>query len=68
MPPKRQVEFRVDLIPGAVLIAKAPYHLIPTEMHELSSQLQELLGKGFIQPTSSLWGAPILFVRKKDGS
>ena len=67
MPPKRQVEFRIDLVHGAVPIAKAPYLLAPPEMQELSSQLQELLGKGFIRPSSSPWGAPILFVKKKDG-
>ena len=68
VPPERQVEFRIDLIPGAAPIAKAPYRLAPPEMQELSSQLQELLGKGFIRPSSSPWGAPILFVKKKDGS
>ena len=68
VPPERQVEFRIDLVPGAAPIAKAPYRLAPPEMQELSLQLQELLGKGFIRPSSSPWGAPILFVKKKDGS
>ena len=68
VPPERQVEFRIDLVPGAAPIAKEPYRLAPPEMQELSSQLQELLGKGFIRPSSSSWGAPILFVKKKDGS
>ena len=68
VPLERQVEFRIDLVPGAAPIAKAPYRLVPPEMQELSSQLQELLGKGFIRPSSSPWGAPILFVKKKDGS
>ena len=68
IPPERQVEFRIDLIPGAAPIAKAPYRLAPPEMQELSTQLQEMLDKGFIRPSSSPWGAPILFVRKKDGS
>ena len=68
IPPIRQVEFRIDLIPGAAPVAKAPYRLAPSEMQELSSQLQELLSKGFIRPSSSPWGAPILFVKKKDGS
>ncbi|GJT57279.1 putative nucleotidyltransferase, ribonuclease H [Tanacetum coccineum] len=68
IPPERQVEFRIDLIPGATPIAKAPYRLAPSEMKELMSQLQELLDKGFIRPSSSPWGAPILFVKKKDGS
>ncbi|GJR36517.1 putative reverse transcriptase domain-containing protein [Tanacetum coccineum] len=65
IPPKRQVEFRIDLIPGATPIAKTPYRLAPSEMKELMSQLQELLDKGFIRPSSSSWGAPILFVKKR---
>lgn len=68
VPPSRQVEFSIDLVPGAAHIAKVPYRLAPPEMQELYSQLQELLGKGFIRPSSSSWGAPILFVKKKDGS
>ena len=68
VPPKRQVEFRIDLVPGVAPFDKAPYRLAPPEMQELSSQLQELLGKGFIRPSSSPWGALILFVNKKDGS
>ena len=68
LPPHRQVEFGIDLTPGAAPIARAPYRLAPPEMQELSSQLQELLEKGFIRPSSSPWGAPILFVKKKDGS
>jgi len=68
LPPDREVEFQIDLIPGATPVAKAPYRLAPTEMKELMSQLQELLDKGFIRPSSSPWGAPILFVKKKDGS
>ncbi|GJU10920.1 putative reverse transcriptase domain-containing protein [Tanacetum coccineum] len=68
LPPPRQVEFRIDLLPGAVLVTRAPYRLAPFEIKELSVQLQELLEKGFIRPSSSLWGAPVLFVKKKDGS
>ena len=68
MPTERQVEFHIDLLPGAAPIAKAPYRLAPPEMQELSTQLQELLDRGFIRPSSSPWGAPILFVKKKDGS
>ncbi|GJT78124.1 putative reverse transcriptase domain-containing protein [Tanacetum coccineum] len=68
IPPKRQVEFGIDLIPRATPIAKAPYRLAPTEMQELMKQLQELLDKGIIQPSSSPWGALVLFVKKKDGS
>ncbi|TLX67246.1 RNA-directed DNA polymerase, partial [Labilibacter sediminis] len=68
LPPVRQVEFRIDLIPGAAPIAKSPYRLAPPEMKELQDQLQELRDKGFIRPSFSPWGAPILFVKKKDGS
>ncbi|GJQ94151.1 putative reverse transcriptase domain-containing protein [Tanacetum coccineum] len=68
LPPPRQVEFRIDLIPGAAPVARAPYRLAPSEMKELSEQLQELSKKGFIRPSSSPWGAPVLFVKKKDGS
>ena len=68
LPPDRQIEFRIDLIPGATPIAKAPYRLASTEMKELKNQVQELLDKGFIRPSMSSWGAPILFVKKKDGS
>ncbi|KAJ0548653.1 putative nucleotidyltransferase, Ribonuclease H [Helianthus annuus] len=68
LPPQRQVEFHIDLVPGAAPVAKAPYRLAPSEMQELSTQLQELLDKGFIRPSFSPWGAPVLFVKKKDGS
>ncbi|GJZ11758.1 putative reverse transcriptase domain-containing protein [Tanacetum coccineum] len=62
--PTRQVEFQIDLIPGAAPVARAPYRLAPSEMKELSEQLQELSDKGFIRPSSSPWGAPVLFVKK----
>ncbi|GJV47306.1 putative reverse transcriptase domain-containing protein [Tanacetum coccineum] len=68
LPPPRQVEFRIDLVSGAAPIARAPYRLAPSEMKELSVQLQELLEKGFIRLSSSPWGAPVLFMKKKDGS
>ncbi|GJR54892.1 putative reverse transcriptase domain-containing protein [Tanacetum coccineum] len=67
LPPARPVEFQIDLIPGAAPVARAPYRLAPSEMKELSEQLQELSDKGFIRPSSSPWGAPVLFVKKKDG-
>ncbi|GJU06734.1 putative reverse transcriptase domain-containing protein [Tanacetum coccineum] len=67
LPPQWQVEFRIDLVPEATPIAKSPYHLAPSEMQELSRQLQELQDKGFIRPSHSPWGAPVLFVKKKDG-
>ncbi|GKA26475.1 putative reverse transcriptase domain-containing protein [Tanacetum coccineum] len=68
IPPTRQLKFQIDLVPGAAPIAWAPYRLAPTEMKELSDQLQELSDIGFIRPSSSPWGAPVLFVKKKDGS
>ncbi|GJS78937.1 putative reverse transcriptase domain-containing protein [Tanacetum coccineum] len=66
--PSRQVEFRIDLVPGATPVARALYRLAPSKMRELSVKLQELLKKGFICPSLSPWGAPVLFVKKKDGS
>ncbi|GJX85119.1 putative reverse transcriptase domain-containing protein [Tanacetum coccineum] len=68
LPPVRPVEFQINLIPGAALVARAPYRLASSEMKELSEQLQELSDKRFIRPSSSPWGAPVLFVKKKDGS
>ncbi|GKA89120.1 putative reverse transcriptase domain-containing protein [Tanacetum coccineum] len=68
LPLARPVEFQIDLIPGVAPVARAPYRLAPSEMKELSEQLQELSDKGFIRPSSSPWGAPIFFVKKKDGS
>ncbi|GJT87773.1 hypothetical protein Tco_1069490 [Tanacetum coccineum] len=68
LPPPRQVEFRIELVPGAAPVARAPYRLAPSELKELSDQLKELSEKGFIRPSSSPWGAPVLFVKKKDGS
>ncbi|GJW17831.1 putative reverse transcriptase domain-containing protein [Tanacetum coccineum] len=68
LPLTRQVEFQIDLILGAAPVARAPYRLAPSEMKELSDQLKELSDKGFIRPNFSLWGAPVLFVKKKDGS
>nr|GEV49322.1 putative reverse transcriptase domain-containing protein [Tanacetum cinerariifolium] len=68
LPPTRPVELQIDLIPGAATVARAPYRLAPFEMKELSKQLQKLSHKGFIRPSSSHWGASVLFVKKKDGS
>ncbi|GJT40608.1 putative reverse transcriptase domain-containing protein, partial [Tanacetum coccineum] len=68
IPPARQVEFQIDLIPGVAPVARAPYRLASSEMKELSDQLQELSDKGFIRPSSSPWGVPVLFNKKKDGS
>ncbi|GKE95159.1 putative reverse transcriptase domain-containing protein, partial [Tanacetum coccineum] len=68
LPLPRQVEFQIDLVPGTAPVARAPYRLAPSKMREMSVQLQELLEKGFICPSSSLWGELVLFVKKKDGS
>nr|GEV23480.1 putative reverse transcriptase domain-containing protein [Tanacetum cinerariifolium] len=68
LPPQRQVEFCIDLILGATSISKSPYRLTPSEMQELSEQLQELQDKGFIRLSHSPSGAPVLFVKKKDDS
>nr|GFC87881.1 putative reverse transcriptase domain, aspartic peptidase domain protein [Tanacetum cinerariifolium] len=68
IPPVHEVEFNIELIPGAKPISKAPYRMAPIELKELKDQLQELLERGFIRPSVSPWGAPVLFVKKKDGS
>ncbi|GJT72605.1 putative reverse transcriptase domain-containing protein [Tanacetum coccineum] len=68
IPPTRQMEFQIDLILDVEPVARAPYRLAPSEMKELSDQLQELSDKGFIRPSSSPWGALVLFVKKNDGS
>ncbi|GKC68471.1 putative reverse transcriptase domain-containing protein [Tanacetum coccineum] len=62
------MEFRIDLIPDASPVVKSPYRLAPSEMLELSNQLKELQEKGFIRPSHSPWGAPVFFVKKKDGA
>ncbi|GJT71507.1 putative reverse transcriptase domain-containing protein [Tanacetum coccineum] len=63
--PVHQVEFQIDLIPGAAPVARSPYRLAPSEMQELSNQLQELADRSFIRPSTSPWGAPVLFIKKK---
>nr|GEU44753.1 putative reverse transcriptase domain-containing protein [Tanacetum cinerariifolium] len=68
LPPTRQVEFQIDLVPDASPVARAPYRLALAKMQELSTQLQELFDRGFIRPSSSPWGAPVLFFNKKEGS
>ncbi|GJV33236.1 putative reverse transcriptase domain-containing protein [Tanacetum coccineum] len=65
LPPARPVEFQIDLIPGAAPVAREPYRLAPSEMKELSEQLQEISDKGFIRPSSSPWGALVLFVKRR---
>ncbi|KAM2333980.1 hypothetical protein ACFXTH_011592 [Malus domestica] len=68
LPPDRDVEFSIDLLPGTDPISLTPYRMASAEPRELKIQLQELIDKGFIQPSTSPWGASVLFVRKKDGT
>ena len=68
LPPKREIEFAIDVVPGATPASITPYRMAPLELKELKLQLQELLEKGFIRPSVSPWGAPVLFVKKKDGT
>ena len=68
IPHEREVDLAIEIIPGTVPMSRAPYRMAPTELKELKSQLQELLDKGFIRPSVSPWGAPVLFVKKKDGT
>ncbi|XP_073273296.1 uncharacterized protein [Primulina huaijiensis] len=67
-PPEREMDAEIELVPGTTPISRAPYRLAPTEMKELKQQLQDLLEKGYIRPSVSLWGTLVLFVKKKDGS
>ncbi|WVZ52533.1 LOW QUALITY PROTEIN: hypothetical protein U9M48_003581, partial [Paspalum notatum var. saurae] len=66
LPPDRNVEFAIELVPGTAPVSKRPYRMAPNELKELKTQLQEQLDKGFIRPSSSPWGCPALFVEKKD--
>jgi hypothetical protein len=68
LPPDRDVEFVIELQPGTAPISKLSYRMPPKELAELKKQLQDLLDKGYIRPSSSPWGCPALFVKKKDGS
>jgi hypothetical protein len=68
IPPDREVEFFIDLLPGTAPISKRPYRMSVEELKELKKQLTELQEAGDICPSSSPWGAPVLFVQKKDGS
>jgi hypothetical protein len=68
MPPDRDIEFAIELQPGTAPTSKRPYRMPPAELAELKKQLQELLDKGFIRPSTSPWGCPALFVKKKDES
>ena len=68
IPPIREVDLSIEILPGIAPTSRAPYRMAPTELKELKIQLQELLDKGFIRPSVSPWGAPVLFVKKKDGT
>ncbi|XP_070002585.1 uncharacterized protein [Nicotiana sylvestris] len=68
IPPEREIDFAIDLLPGTQPISIPPYRMALAELKELKDQLKDLLEKGFIRPSTSPWGAPVLFVRKKDGS
>ena len=68
LPPEREIDFPIDLIPGIAPISLPPYRMAPAELKELKAQLQELVDGGFIRPNISPWGAPVLFVKKKDGT
>ena len=68
LPPDRAIEFVTELIPRTESISIPPYIMVPTKLKELKAQLKELLSKGFIRPSTSPWGALVLFVKKKDGS
>ena len=68
VPPEREVDLSIEVVQGTTPISRAPYRMAPIELKELKTQLQELLDKGFIRPSVSPWGAPVLFVKKKDGT
>ena len=68
MPPDRDLEFIIDLLPRTAPIAKRPYRMAANELEELKKQLRQLQEKGYIRPSSSPWGSPVLFIKKKDGS
>jgi hypothetical protein len=68
LPLDRDVEFTIELEPGTAPISRRPYRMVPKELAEMKKQLEELLDKGFIRPSSSPWGCPAIFVKKKDGT
>eukprot|EP00253_Pinus_taeda_P002643 PITA_02643 len=68
LPPRRNIDFTIELVPGAALVSRAPYRMSVPDLTELKMQLQELLDKDYIRPSVSPWGAPVLFVKKKDGT
>ena len=68
LPPEREVDLSIEVVQGTTPISRAAYHMALIELKELKTQLQELLDKGFVRPSVSPWGAPVLFVKKKDGT
>jgi hypothetical protein len=68
IPPDREIEFVIELVPGTAPIFRRPYRMAANQLAELKEQLQELLDKGYIRPSASPWGAPVIFVPKKDGT
>jgi hypothetical protein len=68
LPPKRDIDFSINLMPGAAPVSKTPYRMSTPELKELQMHLEELLKKGYICPSVSPWGAPVVFVKKKDGT
>ena len=68
MPPDREIEFLIELLPGTWPISKRPYRMPANDLEEVKKQIKELLEKGYIRPSSSPWGAPVLLVEKKDGT
>jgi hypothetical protein len=68
LPPRRDIDFSIELAPGAVSMSKTPYRMSTSELVELKLQLKEMMDKGYIQTSVSPWGAPVLFVKKKDGT
>ena len=68
IPLEREVDLSIEIVPGTAPVSRAPYRMVPVELKELKVQLQELLDKGFVRLSVSPWGAPVLFVKKKDGT
>ena len=68
LPPRREIEFCIDVVSDTAPISMPPYRMALAELKELKKQLQDLLDKGFIRPSTSPWGVPVLFVKKKDGT
>ena len=68
IPPDREIDFHIELALGTEQISKEPYKMAPLELKELKVPMEELVSKGFVRPSTSPWGAPVLFVKKKDGS